>query len=287
MIVSAIHPVLEAMYIAGDEDEENKVRDLAPEDAARLRSQMEELLQHGGKARAAAASDEEAMRYGREMWARCEALTAGLLLYQLCTFMTVCAAVGTCRGSELGSGAQDFMHLSGLAGELTEQLRLILEPTKATRLAGEYRSGKRLAMRKVIAYIASHFRKDKIWLRRTRPDQRTYQVRTATTVSILAIQHCHPPVGLCPPIGKHPAAHSLTDRDKVAGCCLLWTLQPQQTTLWSTGSFCGCNPALDCLKLLFCGKCGCCRCTNIQVGLTVHDSGSVAREQLQCICPQR
>ena len=66
--------------------------------------------------------------------------------------------------------------LSGLAGELTEQLRLILEPTKATRLAGEYRSGKRLAMRKVIAYIASHFRKDKIWLRRTRPDQRTYQV---------------------------------------------------------------------------------------------------------------
>lgn len=31
-------------------------------------------------------------------------------------------------------------------------------------------------MRKVIAYIASHFRKDKIWLRRTRPDQRTYQV---------------------------------------------------------------------------------------------------------------
>ena len=223
MIVSAIHPVLEAMCIAGDEDEENKVRDLAPEDAARLRSQMEELLQRGGKARAATASDEEAMRYGREMWARCEALTAGLLLYQLCTFMTVCAAVGTCRGSELGSGAEDFMHLSGLAGELTEQLRLILEPTKATRLAGEYRSGKRLAMRKVIAYIASHFRKDKIWLRRTRPDQRTYQVRTATTVSILAIQHCHPPVGLCPPIGKHPAAHSLTDRDRVAGwsavCC--------------------------------------------------------------------
>jgi midasin len=59
---------------------------------------------------------------------------------------------------------------------LAEQLRLILEPTRATRLAGEYRSGKRLNMRRVIAYIASHFRKDKIWLRRTRPDQRTYQV---------------------------------------------------------------------------------------------------------------
>ncbi len=73
-------------------------------------------------------------------------------------------------------GSQQSVYSPGLAGELTEQLRLILEPTKATRLAGEYRSGKRLAMRKVIAYIASHFRKDKIWLRRTRPDQRTYQV---------------------------------------------------------------------------------------------------------------
>ncbi len=66
---------------------------------------------------------------------------------------------------------------AGLAGELAEALRLILEPTKATRLAGEFRSGKRLAMRRVIAYIASHFRRDKIWLRRTRPDRRTYQAR--------------------------------------------------------------------------------------------------------------
>jgi midasin len=66
--------------------------------------------------------------------------------------------------------------VEGLAGELTEQLRLILEPSLATRLAGEYRSGKRLNMKKVIGYIASHFRKDKIWMRRTRPDKRRYQV---------------------------------------------------------------------------------------------------------------
>ena len=65
---------------------------------------------------------------------------------------------------------------AGLAGELTEQLRLLLEPSKASRLAGDYRSGKRISMRKVVAYIASHFRKDKIWLRRTRPDKRQYQV---------------------------------------------------------------------------------------------------------------
>lgn len=66
--------------------------------------------------------------------------------------------------------------LAGLAGELTEQLRLILEPTRARRLAGAFRTGKRIAMRRVIAYVASQFRKDKIWLRRTHPDSRKYQV---------------------------------------------------------------------------------------------------------------
>ena len=85
---------------------------------------------------------EEAEAAGRAVWARTEALTAGL------------------------------------AAELAEQLRLILEPTLASRLAGEYRTGKRLNMRRVIAFVASHFRKDKIWMRRTRPDKRKYQVRT-------------------------------------------------------------------------------------------------------------
>jgi midasin (ATPase involved in ribosome maturation) len=59
---------------------------------------------------------------------------------------------------------------------LSEQLRLILEPTLATRLTGDYRTGKRINMRKVIGYIASGFRKDKIWLRRTKPAKRDYQV---------------------------------------------------------------------------------------------------------------
>lgn len=51
--------------------------------------------------------------HGREVWARCEALTAGLV------------------------------------GELAEQLRLILEPQLASRLAGDYRTGKRINMKKV------------------------------------------------------------------------------------------------------------------------------------------
>ncbi|KAK9809153.1 hypothetical protein WJX72_010301 [[Myrmecia] bisecta] len=113
---------------------------LSSERKAELRQQLEERLRMAAEGGLPANASEAAAQYGREMWARCEALTAGL------------------------------------AGELTEQLRLILEPTLASRLAGDYRSGKRISMKKVIAYIASHFRKDKIWLRRTRPDKRKYQV---------------------------------------------------------------------------------------------------------------
>lgn len=63
-----------------------------------------------------------------------------------------------------------------LSQELAEQLRLVMEPTLASKLQGDYRTGKRINMKKVIPYIASHFRKDKIWLRRTRPNKRDYQL---------------------------------------------------------------------------------------------------------------
>ncbi|GJN20771.1 hypothetical protein PR202_gb08189 [Eleusine coracana subsp. coracana] len=63
-----------------------------------------------------------------------------------------------------------------LSQELAEQLRLVLEPTLASKLQGDYRTGKRINMKKVIPYIASHFRRDKIWLRRTKPNKRNYQL---------------------------------------------------------------------------------------------------------------
>ena len=63
-----------------------------------------------------------------------------------------------------------------LSQHLTEQLRLIIEPTKATRLRGDFKTGKRLNMKRIIPYIASNFRKDKIWLRRTKPSKRDVQV---------------------------------------------------------------------------------------------------------------
>jgi midasin len=68
---------------------------------------------------------------------------------------------------------------SDFAMDLAEQLRLILEPTLATKLKGDYKTGKRLNMRKIIPYIASGFKKDKIWLRRTQPSKRQYQVLIA------------------------------------------------------------------------------------------------------------
>jgi len=68
---------------------------------------------------------------------------------------------------------------SSLAQQLCEQLRLVLEPTLASKLKGDYRTGKRLNMRKVIPYIASQFRKDKIWLRRTKKSRRQYQILLA------------------------------------------------------------------------------------------------------------
>ncbi|KAJ8143020.1 hypothetical protein OY671_003839 [Metschnikowia pulcherrima] len=66
-----------------------------------------------------------------------------------------------------------------LASGLSEQLRLILEPTLATKLRGDYKTGKRLNMKRIISYIASDFRKDKIWLRRTKPAKRQYQIMIA------------------------------------------------------------------------------------------------------------
>lgn len=65
------------------------------------------------------------------------------------------------------------------ARELCEQLRIILEPTKCTNLKGDYRTGRRINMKKIIPYIASQFRKDKIWLRRTKPAQRDYKISIA------------------------------------------------------------------------------------------------------------
>lgn len=59
---------------------------------------------------------------------------------------------------------------------LTSQLRLILTPSQSTKLSGSYRTGKRLNIKKIIPYIASSYKRDKIWMRRAIPTKRAYQI---------------------------------------------------------------------------------------------------------------
>ena len=66
-----------------------------------------------------------------------------------------------------------------LSRRLCEKLRLVMEPLVASKLRGDYRTGKRINMKRVIGYIASGYRKDKIWLRRTKPAKRDYRVLVA------------------------------------------------------------------------------------------------------------
>eukprot|EP00937_MAST-01D_sp_MAST-1D-sp2_P000849 g849.t1 len=92
------------------------------------------------------------------------------------------------RWNEEGGAAADaadalWGHISQvtapLAQQLCEQLRLVLEPTQRAKMKGDYRTGKRINMRKVITYIASQYRKDKIWMRRSAPSKRQYQIMVA------------------------------------------------------------------------------------------------------------
>ena len=66
-----------------------------------------------------------------------------------------------------------------LSFTLTEQLRLILAPTLATKMRGDFRTGKRLNIKRIIPYIASQYKRDKIWMRRSVPSKRAYQIMLA------------------------------------------------------------------------------------------------------------
>ena len=70
----------------------------------------------------------------------------------------------------------DMQVTSSLAFQLIEKLRLILNPTHATKYRGGYKSGNRLNMKAVMRFYASNFREDKIFMRRSVPQKRGYQV---------------------------------------------------------------------------------------------------------------
>ena len=73
--------------------------------------------------------------------------------------------------------------------KLIEHLKIALEPNKQTKLRGNYKSGKRLNIKKIISFIASNYRNDKIWLRRTLPFERNYFVTLAIDDSLSMKEH--------------------------------------------------------------------------------------------------
>ncbi|KAI6241257.1 Midasin [Aphelenchoides fujianensis] len=95
-----------------------------------------------------------------------------------------CGSVEEVAGGGRASGSSDLEakwaaiseSVAAEATELAENLRIIIEPTIASKLQGDYRTGKRLNMRRLVPYIASNFRKDRIWLRRTKAANRNYQI---------------------------------------------------------------------------------------------------------------
>ncbi|KAL5322228.1 hypothetical protein ACEPPN_010200 [Leptodophora sp. 'Broadleaf-Isolate-01'] len=90
---------------------------------------------------------------------------------------------GTLNPQLAADGRAQWMHYESLTRDLslslTEQLRLILAPTLATKMRGDFRTGKRLNIKRIIPYIASQYKRDKIWMRRSIPSKRSYQIMLA------------------------------------------------------------------------------------------------------------
>jgi midasin len=90
------------------------------------------------------------------------------------------SALETATAAQRARARAIWTQLMSLASEpaarLAESLKLALQPTLHGKLQGDFKSGKRINMRKVIGFVASNFKKDRIWLRRSQPNQRTYQV---------------------------------------------------------------------------------------------------------------
>ncbi|KAA6426067.1 MAG: hypothetical protein FRX49_03919, partial [Trebouxia sp. A1-2] len=90
---------------------------LNAESAQQLRREVELRVKAASDGTLILDTSQQSIAYGQEVWGRCEALTAGL------------------------------------SSDLAEQLRLVLEPQLASKLAGEYRTGKRISMKRVVVAV--------------------------------------------------------------------------------------------------------------------------------------
>lgn len=61
--------------------------------------------------------------------------------------------------------------------ELTKQLSVVLEENERGAYEGDYTSGRRLNMKRIVSYVASDGQKNRIWMRKTKKQGREYLIR--------------------------------------------------------------------------------------------------------------
>ncbi|BAM40976.1 uncharacterized protein TOT_030000237 [Theileria orientalis strain Shintoku] len=83
----------------------------------------------------------------------------------------------------------DRNSLIQLSNNLLSQLRIILEYNYVNSLKGYYKHGKRISIKKLMIFIATNYQRDKIWLKRLKPQKRDYFIQIAidNTKSMSAI----------------------------------------------------------------------------------------------------
>lgn len=111
-------------------------------------------------------------------------LGINLILHFLNTLLYKTLGVSVCCITCYSFAQSSFLYLH-TALMSSEELFLLV---KSVFCRGDYRSGKRLNIRKLIAYVASNYRKNRIWLRRTKRHKRNYQLLIAVDDS-KSMQH--------------------------------------------------------------------------------------------------
>ena len=141
----------------------------------------------------------------------------------------------------------DMQVTSPLAFQLIEKLRLILNPTHATKYRGGYKSGNRLNMKAVMRFYASNFREDKIFMRRSVPQKRGYQIMICiddsrsmrdSTSAAAASTASHHDINNNPPIAATGETETLQASD--AGTLALQSLAlvTKSLTMLESGEIC-------------------------------------------------
>ncbi|UKK01110.2 hypothetical protein MACK_001923 [Theileria orientalis] len=104
------------------------------------------------------------------------------------------------QDSEGGGGLNleqlaDRNSLIQLSNNLLSQLRIILEYNYVNSLKGYYKHGKRISIKKLMIFIATNYQRDKIWLKRLKPQKRDYFIQLAidntksmSTIARISIQ---------------------------------------------------------------------------------------------------